>query len=404
MSNDILVLVEPGAHRAGGHHHGALTALAKAHRAPLVIVPFGIVPETRQALRAAGARVAGPTGVVPGALVLAAGVVASVAEMSRRLLRGRWWPTAVRRVPYQVTLLSRCLAEAACVRTARRLGAGPVVVLSASEALHGLAGLLGGPHSRFVHEVVTTEDGPLRLLGRVARPCEQRVHVLVPTEAVRADVAARFPRLRVTVRPYAVADPGDRLTAEERHRAREAFGIPEGEPAVCLVGGWWPYKDMDVVGAALTRLHGPLHVLVTGAPLDHDVLGRWRTLPGVRLHTVPGPASEAQVRSVYAAADAAVVARRPGVAKESGLVVDAVRLGVPLLVSGHDPALIGRLANQPWVRIFPAGDDQALAVMLRDLAWRPLPRPDGRAVGALGVPTPAEQVAFLTDTAVKESR
>ncbi|MFE1027733.1 hypothetical protein ACFW5I_24710 [Streptomyces sp. NPDC058818] len=403
MSSDVLVLVEPGAHRAGGHHHGALTALAKAHRALLVLVPFGIVPETRQALRAAGARVAGPTGVVPGALVLAAGVVASVAEVSRRLLRGRRWPTAVRRVPHQVTLLSRCLAEAACVRTACRFDAGPVVVLSASEALHGLAGLLGGPHSRFVHEVVTTEDGPLRLLGRVARPGEQRVRVLVPTEAVRTDVAARFPRLRVTVRPYAVADPGDRLTAEERHRAREVFGIPEGEPAVCLVGGWWPYKDTDVVGTALARLDGPLHVLVTGAPLDHEALDRWRTLPGVRLHTVPGPASEAQVRSVYAAADAAVVARRPGVAKESGLVVDAVRLGVPLLVSGHDPALTGRLSGLPWVRIFPAGDGQALAVRLRDLAWGPLPRPDACAAGALGVPTPAEQVAFLTDTASKES-
>ncbi|WP_435271983.1 hypothetical protein [Streptomyces parvulus] len=404
MSSDVLVLVEPGAHRAGGHHHGALTALAKAHRALLVLVPFGIVPETRQALRAAGARVAGPTGVVPGALVLAAVVVASVAEVSRRLLRGHRWPTAVRRVPHQVTLLSRCLAEAACVRTAGRFGAGSVVVLSASEALHGLAGLLGGPHSRFVHEVVTTEDGPLRLLGRVARPGEQRVRVLVPTEAVCADVAARFPRLQVTVRPYAVADPGDRLTAEERHRAREAFGIPEGEPAVCLVGGWWPYKDMDVVGTALARLDGPLHVLVTGAPLDHEVLDRWRTRPGVRLHTVPGPASEAQVRSLYAAADAAVVARRSGVTKESGLVVDAVRLGVPLLVSGHDPALAGRLSGLPWVRIFPAGDGQALAVRLRDLAWHPLPRPDACAAGALGVPTPAEQVAFLTDTATKESR
>ncbi|MGW0010124.1 hypothetical protein ACWDVX_10250 [Streptomyces tendae] len=207
MSSDVLVLVEPGAHRVGGHHHGALTALAKAYHRPLVLVPFGIVP---------------------GALILAAGFVASVAEVSRRLLRGRRWPTPVRRVPHQVTLLSRCLAEAACVRTARRFGAAAVVVLSANEALHGLASLLGGPHSRFVHEVVTTEDWPLRLLGRVARPCEQRVRVLVPTEAVRADVAARFPRLRVTVRPYAVADPGDRLTAEERHRARETFGIPEG--------------------------------------------------------------------------------------------------------------------------------------------------------------------------------
>ncbi|MFD7060575.1 hypothetical protein [Streptomyces sp. NPDC059906] len=82
-----------------------------------------------------------------------------------------------------------------------RFGVGAVVVLSASEALHGLAGLLGGPHTRFVHEVVTTEDAALRLLGRLVRPGERRVQVLAPTEAVRTDLAGRFAELRVQVRP-----------------------------------------------------------------------------------------------------------------------------------------------------------------------------------------------------------
>lgn len=44
-----------------------------------------------------------------------------------------------------------------------------VVVLSACEALHGAVGLLGGPHIRFVHELVTTEGTVVRLLGWLAR-------------------------------------------------------------------------------------------------------------------------------------------------------------------------------------------------------------------------------------------
>lgn len=198
------------------------------------------------------------------------------------------------------------------------------------------------------------------------------------------------------MRPFAVADPGERLTDAERRQALDAFGIPSTEAAVCLVGGWWPYKDIAVVDNALAWLDRPLHLLVAGAPLDQEVLDRWAALPVVRLHVVPGPASQEHVRAVYAAADAALVARRPGVGKESGLVVDAVRLGVPLLLSDHDPALTVRLTGQDWVQIFPAGDGARLAALLCDLAWASPPRPAPGRAAALGVPTAAGQAGFLT--------
>jgi hypothetical protein len=394
-----LVLVEPGAHRPGGHRDHALTALATAHGNAVVIAPYGIAAGTCAVLEAAGARLTGPAGAVPAVLAVAGTYTAALAAAGRRVFASRRWPRALRRLPHQVTLLARCLLEAACVRTGRRLtgGTASVVVLSASEALHGAAGLLGGPHLRFVHELVTTEDAPLRMLGRLARPCERRVVVLAPTGAVRDDLAARFPHLPLQVRPFAVADPGDRLTDAERARAREDFDIPAADAAVCLVGGWWPHKDLDVVDAALIRLDVPLHLLVTGAPLDDDRLQAWEALPHVCLHTRPGPVPEAVVRKVYAASDAALVTRHPGVTKESGLVVDAVRLGVPLIVSDHDPELTRALAGQDWARIVPAGGAAALADALRDLAWSPLPRPAARAAADLGVPTPLEQTAFLTE-------
>lgn len=404
MTGSVLVLVEPGAHRMGGHRHRTLTALARAHGNALVIAPYGVTAETSAALKEAGAHVTDPIRALPAVLAAAGTGASSLAAVGMRAFASHRWPTAVRRLPHQVTLLARCLVEAACIRTAHRLtgDTATVVVLTASEALHGVAGLLGGPHTRFVHELVTTEDSPLRLIGRLARRGERRVAVLTPTGAVRDDLAAHFPRLTYQVRPFAVADPCDRLTDTERQQARNAFGIPTGDVSVSLVGGWWPHKAIDLIETALSSLDVPLHLLVTGAPLDNQTLDRWSALPLVRLHTVPGPAAEDQIRAVYAAADATLVARRPGVRKESGLVTDAVRLGVPLLVSDHDPDLTATLAGQGWARIFPAGDPDALAAVLRDLVRAPLPRPDTLSAVRLCLPTAAEQTAFLTRTEPKD--
>jgi len=77
-------------------------------------------------------------------------------------------------------------------------------------------------------------------------------------------------------------------------------------------------------------------------------------------------------------------------------VVDAAWYGVALVVSDHD--LTARLCQHAWARLFPAGDPGALAVELDRLRAESPPRPGPRAPRALGVPTAAEQAAFLTDT------
>lgn len=277
-------------------------------------------------------------------------------------------------------------------------GAEAVVILSASEALHGAAALLGGlPHLRFVHEQVTTEDATVRFLGRLARRGERQVLAVCPTQAVGDQFTAAFPDLPAVVRAFAI-DDGRRLTDAERDGGRTAFDIPTGEAAVCLVGGWWPYKDIGVIDAALPLLKEPLHLMVTGIPLDEAVLARWRDLPNVRLHTMPGPVSESVLRLVYAAADAALVTRRPGVGKESGLVMDAARLGVPLVVSDHDPALTARLHSRPWALTFTANSPDALADALHTVICQPPPLPDPDAPGLLGMRSAAGQADFLTRT------
>ncbi|MBH1934112.1 hypothetical protein I5Q34_07355 [Streptomyces sp. AV19] len=394
-----LVLIEPGAHRLGGHHPRTLSALAAARGGSVVIAPYGAADPAP--LRQVGARlITGAQGLVAAVLLAAAQWASAVSAAGQRLFASRRWPLALRRSPHQVTLIARCLTEAACLRTARHLvrEPGAVVVLTASEALHGATALLGGqPHLRFIHEAITTEDAPVRLLGRLARRGERRVIALYPTKAVRDQFAGAFPGLAGAVRAFAV-DDGHRLTGAERDGARTAFGIPDDAAAVCLVGGWWPYKDIATVDAALARLTRPLHLVVTGTPLDEETLARWHQLPQVRLHTVPGPVGEQVLRLVYAAADAALVTRRPGVGKESGLVMDAARLGVPLILSDHDPALTSRIAGQPWARLFPAGGPSALAAALDSLASEPPERPGPEAPAAVGMATAAEQAAFLTTT------
>ncbi|MEV7776796.1 glycosyltransferase [Kitasatospora sp. NPDC088351] len=394
-----LVLIEPNAHRGGGHHQRTLTALAAARPGAVVITPEGIADGPGALLRSGACITAGPVGTAAKVLLAGARAAACVATAGKRAFGSRRWPVALRRLPHQVTLLARCLTEAACLRTARRLVPQPaaVVILSASEALHGTAALLGGtPHLRFIHELVTSEDLPTRLLGRLARRGAERVVTLYPTSSVRNQLQGAFPRLRGQVRPFAV-DDGRRLTDAERDGARAAFTIPTDATAVCLVGGWWPYKDITTIDAALAHLTKPLHVLVCGSPLDENVLARWHQLPQVTLHTVPGPVEDQVLRLVYAAADAALVARKPGVGKESGLVMDTARLGVPLIVSDHDPDLTERLGGQPWARLYPAGDPDALADALDRLSCEPPRRPGPQAPRALDMHPAAEQAAFLTD-------
>ncbi|MEU0687750.1 glycosyltransferase [Streptomyces uncialis] len=405
-----LVLIEPYADRLGGHHQRTLVALARARPGSLVIVLNGIARDASTALRDTRARVVvEPVGRMAAGLLAASRLAAGAAATGRRIMRSRRWPDRLRRLPHQITLVARCLTEASALRTARlQPDAEAVVILTASEALHGAAALLGRqPHLRFVHEAVTREDSFVRLLGRLARRHEKGTIAVYPTRDVADYLADDFPDLPAVVRAFSV-DDGLRLSDGERESGRTGFGIPPTEAVVCLVGGWWPYKDIGVIDAALNRLKEPLHLVVAGHPLDESVLARWRNLPLLRLHTVPGPVAESVLRLVYGAADAALVARHPGVGKESGLVMDAARLGVPLIVSDHDSALTDRLRDQPWALLFPAGDPDGLAQALHSVILQPPARPGPEAPGLLGMWPAGEQADFLARTftalTAKESR
>ncbi|WAL73185.1 hypothetical protein OU787_17720 [Kitasatospora sp. YST-16] len=394
-----LVLIEP---RGAGHSPRVLADLAAAVSGrALAVLLGGTDHDTAAAIASTGARlVVRPSGAPARVLWAAARTADCLAAAGIRATRALRLPRRVRRVPHQGVLLARCLAEAAHLATARAVLAdeppGAVVVLTAGEALHHTTARLGRlPHLRFVHEVATV---PARFLQCLDRPGGPAVRVLCPTEAVRADVQANAPRVPVRVRAFAVLGAAPPPDEREREVARTVFGIPPGEQALALVGGWWPHKDIPTVAAALGLIDRPVHLLVAGHPLDAALLKEIGALWHVRLHVLERRAEEAEVRAVYAAADLALVSRRRAVAKESGLVVDAVRHHIPLLASDHDPDLTRALDGCGWARLFTAEDPEDLAHAL-DTAHLKAPRRPGPAdARALGLPTAREQAAHLADT------
>lgn len=390
-----LALIETRANDVGGHWFANVVSLVCAARSEgrsvTVVALNGLRPQVRHRLIAAGARLleTPPRADFRARAYRSAGhALAALADWSTARVRHR-------RFPHQITLLSRACIEAASLRTARHgLASPPVCVLvTASEGLHGLATALGGPHLRYLHEIYTTEDALLRALGALLRRHERSAMAICTTEAVRADLTARFPHLPSVTATFALAHPALRLTDAERATSRTILRVPSDALTVALIGGWWWAKDMATIATAVCRVRHRVHLLIAGAPLDHGLLAQMRSARQVTMHVIDGTVDEATKRSLYAAADLTIVSRHAGVAKESGLVADAAVLGIPLIVSDHDPDLTAKVAG--WASVFPAGDADALADTLDTAAVTPLPAPGDEACLALRMRTATQMIAFL---------
>jgi glycosyltransferase involved in cell wall biosynthesis len=408
-----LVLVEQHAQHVGGHWHATLLRLARAARrqgAPVTVAALhGMPGEVRGELRRLGVWVlTRPRGadVVGWGLQACAAACTAACGVTSRVWRRRAFP-------YQFTLLARCLTEAASLRAAnpppgpdssRAAGpAGPAstaVVLTASEGLHALPALLSGcSHVRIVHDVYTTPGRVLRWAEQSALRHAPPVVVVATTRSIAADLRAVFPWLTPTLWPFAVIDPQDRVGDAERSAARVRHGVPGAVPVACLIGGWWPHKDVGTVERALRVIRRPITVIVAGAPLDDHLLRRMRSAPMANVIVHDRALSEAQLRDVYAAADLAIVSRYPSVTRECGIIADALQYGVSLICSDHDPAVSAALSAADWAAVFPARDAAALAATLDRVADEPLARPGIDESGRLGFRTAADAVDGLRELA-----
>lgn len=396
--NPPVVLIERDPTRIGGHWYRAAVALTHAaraeHRRVVLVALDGIDSHARSELASAGAEII----TAPARGVIGARALHRLAGQAMRLSAAARQAVRHRRFPHQVTLLARCAAEAAALRTAADHVRDAVpILLTASEALPGLAALLGGPHLRTIHDVITTQDRPLRLLDRATHRWCDRAVVVCPTHGVREALVSEHPGLAVVIRPFSLVDPADRLSEDERATARDRLNPGPGRRVVTLVGGWWSHKDITTIDAALGQLTSLPHLLVAGEPLDPGVLARWHSMLGERLCVRDHALTQPQLRDIYAATDLLLVARTPGTTTESGLVCDAARHGIPLVISDHDPQLCARLGSAPWLRTFTAADPASLARVLDTAIATPPDRPGPDAPSLLGLSTPRCALQAFTE-------
>jgi hypothetical protein len=297
--------------------------------------------------------------------------------------------------------VGKALTEASALRTVRHATGGEaacVVMLTASQAMTATTVALGGiAHIRLVHDVGVPEGRVLRAFERISQANLKRVTLVCTTDPVRRELLARDGRLDVVVQPFTVDDPTMYLSSDERDEARGALGIGSQEFAVCMVGGWWDYKDLDLVERGLAALSQAVTLLLVGNPMQPERLERPVASGGGRIVALQGAVTEAELRQVYAASDCALVTRVPGFDREASTIYDATRYGVPLVVTDHDPAMHERLAREPSIRLVPAGDADALSAALRDAALSPSPRPDRDVSARLGLVTGESKIRFYEE-------
>lgn len=389
-----VTLVEGRLTSLDGHRARALIHLVEGCAAtdikPTVVCLGGLHQEVRATVERLGGRVV----VRPRTSHLTAWSFVALGYALRAV--GRRLPGPARRhgVDDQLNHVAKAFLEIAALRVARDSApASVVVMLTAGQALHAVVGAWGGDHLRILHEQSAVEGRTLaRAHARMVGRGGSRVTGVCTTRGVEDEYRSAYPWMRTARQTFATYLPSDYLSDFERRSARAELDLPASAVVACLVGGWWWWKDVGTVVQALSDTTTEITLLVVGHPLDNELLARLKSLPHVSVPLVLSGATEEMVRTVYAASDLTVISRRAGVDKESGLVIDALRHGVPMVVSDNDPALTKVLGGADWARMFTAGDAASLTGVLDGLV-RPFPaRPPAGAPELLGSMTPRDAV------------
>lgn len=390
-----VVLIENFANGAAGHWGDNLVRLCDGATAagydPIAVAVHGLHPKVRSSLAATGAHIVDrPFGFLARASLGASRLLRPMQSLTHRIAPGSDLAARVR-------YASRCLAEVAALRTATRVAGEDVeavVILTASQGLAATAaGLSRTPHLRFVHYKGVPEGVFLRAFEKLFARNERRIAVIATNAAIESTTKQRHPDRLIVVRSFTVADPSMYIGEDERGPARRALGIADTEFVMAMVGGWWPYRDIETVERGLELVTRPVTLVICGIPVRPSELEPAIARGGGRVVNLAGSVTESELRRIYAASDGALVTRTPGWPEEIATLFDAARYGVPLIVSDHDQDLSHRLTAEPWVRLFRAGDPQDLARTLEGFAERPPPRPDRRAAEQLGLTPATETIA-----------
>jgi glycosyltransferase involved in cell wall biosynthesis len=401
---EFFVFVEPDAHLIRGHAGDQLIALAGAARALghrcLIIGSNGVEPELRRQLELIGVEVKGLPRQLSsrhGCLALVAGGLFMLAELVEFASSERSWWRGLQDA-------SRSVREAAALTFGASSGGSSFVVLSANERLVATSAFLAGgiPHLRVVHDVTHGSSGPISWLDRLTRSARRCCLTLCTSEGAAVAIQSSQPGLRAVVESFGTVEVSLPPTGQQRAEARSRLDLDD-IPYGCMVGGWWPPKDIETVVRALQVMTTPIGIVVGGAPLDERLLGQLDAVLGDRLVVIPDQLDPQQKAAIYHAVDFSLVSREPGAAKESGLIADALRFRVPLVVSDHDKRLAAKIVFEPWAAVFQAGASPSLALALAR-ASEGLAIPPADAQEGLGFRNAVDQLRcyLLWDRVLKE--
>ena len=384
--------IELYAYKENGHAPANLIALTRAAVADgldTFVLAQPLPARTANALRASGAHiVTGSCLPVWLALTLHLLKLLHVALSEPRNSAKPRKPKAI-----QLKLLVRAMLEGLSVRAAGLTADGTIVILTASDALVSYSSRLANrAHIRVIHAVDHPEGSILRLLDSLSTNYIKQATICCPTAAVGMDVVRRYHHVAPYVQPFQVVEPDQRISDDEQRRARLHFDLASEDLVAVMIGGWQPYKDPITALAGLSMSKKNIVVIVAGYPIDAERAVSYQH-ERCRIIAKAGPVSPSDVRRLYAAASFSVVSRVRGEVRESGLVMDAAKFGVPLILSDNNPELVDRLHDASWARFFTAGDPASLADLLSTLdSVTPLPRPPETAPQSLGMLTPSNMV------------
>jgi glycosyltransferase involved in cell wall biosynthesis len=241
---------------------------------------------------------------------------------------------------------------------------------------------LGGRLAWTVHNVLP-HDAPFEaveawLAGEVARRAAA-IHVMAENTVELVAPYYELPRVRVFVVPhpgYGRAYP-DSIS---RLQARHELGLDPDELVAAVVGAIRPYKGIDDLLDAWTRLDPalPRRLVIAGAPAPGSTVAplieRAALDPRVLLDARRLDADELQV--FLRAADVAILPYRRSL--NSGVLLLALTFGLPVIVPRGGG--LDELADPAYARTFTPGDPDSLLAALR--AIPELLTPAARAAAA----------------------
>lgn len=248
------------------------------------------------------------------------------------------------------------------------------------------AALIWTVHNIVPHDTVylDQEISLLRLLAAHA----DAVHVMNPATAETVADLYELPAETTFVIPHS-SYVGVYPQSFSRAEARAGLGLAESDTAVLFLGQMRPYKGLDVLLPALSRLgesRDDVVLLLAGKtnPVDADQIERLipRNIRVIRQHA---HVDDDELQSWLSTADVMALPYRKVL--NSGSAMLAATFGVPVLLPNL-PHLRTLFDGEPWVHFFePDADRSSLEQILAKA--RPLPHADSAALSLASSLTPA---------------